>query len=70
MQNMLLMAHALGVGAVWLTFNSQAMKDRLREFFHLPDHIAILNYIALGYAALHPIPRGRHAIQEVIIGRV
>lgn len=70
MQNMVLMAHALGLGAVWLTFNSQKMKDVLRAFFDLPEHIAIMNYMDLGYAAYQPIPRGRHNVEEVIIGRV
>jgi nitroreductase len=70
MQNMVLMAHALGLGAAWLTFNSQQMKDKLRERFQLEDHIIIMNYIDIGFPNSQPIPRGRHNVDEVIIGRV
>lgn len=70
MQNMVLMAHALGLGAAWLTFNSQNMKDKLRERFQLEDHIVIMNYIDIGFPNSQPIPRGRHNVDEVIIQMV
>ncbi|MCJ7625632.1 MAG: nitroreductase family protein [Anaerolineaceae bacterium] len=70
MQNMVLMAHALGLGAAWLTFNNQKMKGKLRDRFQLEDHIVIMNYIDIGFPNSQPIPRGRHNVDEVIIGRV
>jgi len=69
MQNMALMAHALGLGAVWLTFG-QEMKRRLREHFALDEQIEIVTYLDLGFPAQTPMPPGRMALDEVVIARV
>jgi nitroreductase len=69
MQNMVLMAHALGLGAVWLTFRLE-MKQRLREHFKLDEQIQIVTYLDLGFPAQTPMPPGRMALEEAIIARV
>ncbi len=69
MQNMALMAHALGLGAVWLTFR-QKMKQRLREHFELEDKVQIVTYLDLGFPAQMPMPPGRMALDEAVIARV
>jgi nitroreductase len=69
MQNMLLMAHALGLGAVWLTFSGE-MRQRLREHFALEDEIQIVTYLDLGFPAQMPMPPGRMALYEAVIVRV
>jgi nitroreductase len=69
MSTMLLMAHALGLGGVWLT-PSDAMRQRLRERFALADHIAILAFIDVGYPAITPIPPARIALDEAVLARV
>ena len=68
MQNMTLMAHALGLGAVWLTFRRE-MRQRLREHFKLDEQIQIVTYLDLGFPAQTPMPPGRMSLQEVVIAR-
>ena len=69
MQNMVLMAHALGLGAVWLTFGHD-MRERLRDQFKLEDPIQIVTYLDLGFPSQMPMAPGRMALQEVVIARV
>lgn len=49
-QNILLAAHELGLGAVWLGI--QPRKDRINkmiDFFHLPDYIIPISLIGIGH---------------------
>ena len=49
-QNMILCAHALGIGSVWL--GTWPQMDRVKnqaELFSLPDHIVPHSVIAFGY---------------------
>jgi nitroreductase len=49
-QNILLAAHSLGLGSVWLGI--QPRKERIKsmkDFFKLPDHIIPVSLIAVGY---------------------
>jgi len=49
-QNILLAAHALGVGSVWLGLHPrEKRKDEIRELFELPGPIQPFSLIALGY---------------------
>jgi len=66
MQNMLLMAHALGLGAVWLTFVGHQAQN-LRTFFHIPEYIDIVSYISLGWPAITPLPPGRMELEAVLL---
>ena len=68
MQNMVLMAHALGLGAVWLTFRHE-MKERLREHFKLDEQIQIVTYLDLGFPAQMPMAPGRMGLGEVVLAR-
>lgn len=68
MQNMVLMAHALGLGAVWLTFRD-AQVARIRDRFQLPDHIQVVTYLDLGFPAQTPLPPGRISVQEATLAR-
>jgi nitroreductase len=56
-QNILLAAHALGLGAVWLGIHPREERIRgMRALLHLPDEKAPLSLIALGWPAE---PKGR-----------
>lgn len=49
-QNILLAAHAVGVGSVWLGLHPrEKRKEGIRELFDLPGHIQPFSLIALGY---------------------
>lgn len=65
-QNMLLMAHALGLGAVWGTFDDR-VADRIRMHFGLRDYVDIVTYVALGWPAEDHIPPGRMNVEEVLL---
>ena len=49
-QNMLLAAHSMGIGAVWLgVYPRLSRKDAIKKIFELPQHIEPFALIALGY---------------------
>lgn len=53
LQNMLLAAHALGLGAVWIGEILKA-KDRVREALGAPEDCELMALLALGYPAESP----------------
>lgn len=69
MQNMVLMAHILGLGACWLTFNP-AIEERLRKRFNLDKEVDVVTYLDLGFPAQTPRAPGRRALKECILARV
>jgi nitroreductase len=51
-QNILLAAHGMGIGAVWVgLYPRQARMDAVQKIFSLPEHIKGFAVIALGYPA-------------------
>lgn len=51
-QNMILAAHAMGIGSVWLgTWPQQNKVDGQKALFNLPDHVVPHSIIAFGYPA-------------------
>lgn len=63
-QNMLLAAHDLGLGAMWRTGDA-AYDPRIKEFFGLgpEDHLA--GFIYVGYPAMERAPRDREPGDKV-----
>lgn len=60
-ENMLLAATALGLGAVWLGVHPRVERiDHLRKLFNLPATILPVSALAVGYPAEHPEPRTRY----------
>lgn len=48
-QNILLAAHGIGLGAVWLGLHPrEERKNDIRELFQLPNHIHPLSLISVG----------------------
>jgi len=63
-QNMLLAAHALGLGAIWRT--GRAIEDPgVKQFLGLPEHAVLLGFIYLGYPAVVPNVPDRRPAAEV-----
>lgn len=57
-QNLLLAAHARGLGAVWRSGN--VIRDpRTRAWLGLPEQERIVGLVQVGYPALAPSPQGR-----------
>jgi len=68
-QNMVLAAHALGLGGVWLTF-SEAMLERLYAQFRLPEEIEIVTYVDVGWPDQTPAPPDRLGLGETVLRRL
>ena len=65
-ENLLLAAHLLGLGAVWLGVHPN--EDRIggiRARFGVPQEILPLATIAIGHPAEHPAPRTRYSAASV-----
>lgn len=69
-QNIVLAAFAYGLDGVWLTFNETSeIRQRLREYFKLPDYIEIVTYVDVGYGDQTPCPPYRNSVEACVIGR-
>lgn len=57
-ENLLLAAHAVGLGAVWTGVYSYEDRVRaVRSVLGLPGHVVPLNVIPIGYPAENPVPK-------------
>jgi len=65
-QNMLLAAHALGLGAVWL---GEILKnaDGVRTLLGLPEDLELMAVVALGHPAGKSHPSARKPLADVLI---
>jgi nitroreductase len=64
--HMLLMAHALGLGAVWLSCTDKTAK-RFQEKFGLQPYIKQCMHIAVGWTAVASIKSKRLPLKEMVI---
>jgi len=62
-QNMLLAAHALGVGSCWVGAFSE---EGVRRILSLPAGLRPVALVPLGYPAEKPPPRPRRPLREVV----
>jgi nitroreductase len=67
-QNILLAAHAKGLGAVWLGIYPRETRVKgLQQMLNLPDHIIPLSLVALGYPDEKKSPSDRYDQSKVHI---
>ena len=66
--HMCLMAHALGLGAVWLSCTDKTAEN-FRKKYGLPDYIKQALHIAVGWTAIGSAKSLRMPLKEMIIGR-
>ncbi|MBN1106702.1 MAG: nitroreductase family protein [Deltaproteobacteria bacterium] len=64
--HMCLMAHALGLGAVWLSCTAKTAKT-FKKHFGLPDPIEQALHIAVGYTAIGSIKSERMPVGEMML---
>ena len=62
-QNMLLTAHSLGLGAIWRT-GPVAYHEHMRDFFDLENGDEIVAYLYVGYPNMGTRPRRRQPAHE------
>lgn len=69
-QNLLLAAHALGLGAVWLGVHPREERSEgIRALLGLPKHVAPLSLVAIGHPAEAKPPAGRFDPAKVHLER-
>jgi len=66
--HMCLMAHALGLGAVWLSCTEKTAKV-FKEKYGLPDYIHQAMHLAVGWTAIGSIKSLRMPLKEMMITR-
>jgi len=66
--HMSLMAHALGLGACWLTHGEETQK-RIRECFGLPETFVSRCHLIVGWPNEAPIKSERMSLNDVIVRR-
>jgi len=64
--HMCLMAHALGLGAVWLSCTEKTA-DRFERKYGLPDYIKQALHIAVGWTSIGSVKSLRMPLSEMVI---
>jgi len=69
-QNLLLAAHARGLGAVWLgVYPRPERVEATRSLFSLPEHVVPLAIVPIGHPAESPAPADRYDPRRVHFDR-
>ena len=65
-ENLLLAAHAMGLGAVWTgAYPSEERCKAISATLSLPDNLVPLNMIVIGYPAEHPQPKDKFKEENI-----
>ena len=65
-QNILIAAHAKGLGAVWLgVYPREERIDGLRKLLGIPEHVMPLSLISIGYPAEQKPPADRYDTSRI-----
>lgn len=72
--HMLLMAHALGLGGVWLSELKKTSKtddtgEKFKEKYGLPGYLEVDVHIAIGWTAIGSIKSARPSLGDIVIRR-
>ena len=65
-QNMLLMAHYLGLGGCWTYLADLVNQNRLRKKLDLEDYYYIYSAVLVGYPMGHPDEPGRKPLDKIV----
>lgn len=66
-ENLLLMAEAMGLGAVWVgVYPYEDRTPAVQKVLELPDHLIPLNVIPIGYPKGNPQPKDKYTQDNVI----
>jgi nitroreductase len=65
-QNILLAAHAMGLGAVWLGIHPEPIRiEGMRKLVGFPEEVHPLSLVAVGYPARVPPPVNRYRPERI-----
>jgi len=63
-QNMLLAAYALGLGACWISVYGTDCEEKVKQILQVPDREWLLSVVSIGHPAETP-ERGRKGLDEI-----
>lgn len=67
-ENLLLAAHALGLGAVWCgVYPVEARVEQVRKILNLPDDLIPLNIITIGYPTAIDTPKDKWDASKILV---
>lgn len=69
-QNIVLAAHAYGLGGTWLTFTSDKMRQRVRNTLEIPEEYDMVTYVDVGYPDQTPFAPDRISVEEAVLRRI
>lgn len=65
-ENLLLAAHAMGLGAVWTgAYPSEERCNSISKVLSLPNNLIPLNMVVIGYPAEHPHPKDKFKEENI-----
>lgn len=65
-ENILLAAHAYGLGAVWCgVYPNEEIVDGVKSVLQIPENIIPLNVVTLGYPAENPEPKDKFKTENI-----
>jgi nitroreductase len=65
-ENILVAAHALGLGTCWVAGYKKAYGEPIRDLLGVPVGRLLVALISLGYPSEKPQPHGKRELQEVL----
>jgi nitroreductase len=65
-ENILVAAHALGLGTCWVAGYGKDYGEPIREMLGVPDGYRLVGLISLGYAAEHPEASDKRDLSDVL----
>ncbi len=65
-QNILLAAHALGLGTCWVAGYGKTYEKPIAELLGVPDGYKLVSLVALGYPTAKPEPHGKRDLSDVL----
>jgi nitroreductase len=69
-ENLLLAAHALGIGAVWTgIYPFDEIVKGIKDFFNLPENILPVDMVVLGYPDESPVQPKRYKAEKVHLNK-
>ncbi len=65
-QNILLAAHALGLGACWVAGHKKPYVDTIKKIIGAPQEMVLISLVAIGYALKEAHAKAKRPLDEVL----
>lgn len=65
-ENILVAAHALGLGTCWVAGYKKDYAEPIREMLGVPQGYNLVSLVSLGYATVEAAPHGKRVLAEVL----